>query len=140
MSVASVHSDMRAAFRQRLSTQVASLPTMAWEGRIFEPTPGTPFGRETFRALNSVVRALGAGGNIAHTMLGVVTLFYPIGRGTNDIDAMAGAILAAFRPGTSLTYGSSSGMVTQAERAPLVQEPDWLGCSVTISLVSYTTL
>ncbi len=139
MSTASVHSDMRAAFRQHL-TGVAGLPVMAWEGRKFDPVVGTPFARESFRAISSVVRAIGAGGNIAHRMVGVVSLFYPIGVGTAAIEAMAGTLLTRFKPGTSLAYGPNTGLVLQAERAPLLQEPDWLGCPVSITLVSYTTL
>lgn len=137
MSLATIHTNMRAAFRSWLQG-VPSLPTVAWEGRLFTPTPGTPYVRESFRPISSEVRAIGPSGTIAHRMTGNLVLAYPIAKGTAEIEAMAGSILTRFKPGTSLTYGSESGIVMQAERAPLYQEPDWLSCPVTISLVAYT--
>lgn len=136
--VASIHSDIRAAFRQRLQN-TAGLPTaFAWEGRPFTPVIGTPFIRESFRPLSSTVRAVGRGGTIAHSMTGNLNIFFPAGKGTKDVDDAAGLILASFAPATSLSYGSSSGTVMQAERSPLLQEPDWISCPIVISILAYT--
>ncbi len=138
MTAATVHSNIRAAIRQRLLT-IPGLPAQAWEGREFTPVRGTAYLSESFRPLASDVRALGLGGTIAHSINASITLHFPANGGTNPVDAIAGAILAAFRPGTSLVYGGDSGVVQQATRAGLVQEPDWLNCAVTISVVAYTS-
>lgn len=136
--VSTIHSDMRAAFRARLQ-QVAGLPTaFAWEGRTFTPQIGTPFIRESFRPITSTVRALGRGGTIAHRMTGNLSIFYPAGKGTVDVERAAGLILDAFSPATSLVYGTSSGTILQAERAALLQEPDWVSCPVVITVLAYS--
>lgn len=136
--VATIHSDMRAAFREQLLS-IPGIPTaVAWEGRPFDPKTSEPFIRESFRALASQVRALGTGGTIAHRMTGNLSVFFPAGRGTVGVEAAAGLLLQGFAPGTALVYGDAKGIVMQAERAPLMQEPDWISCPVTITIVAYT--
>lgn len=136
--IATLHADLRAAFRQRLAS-VAGLPSqIAWEGRTFSPVIGQPFMRESFRPIYSQPRAVGVGGTIQHRITGNLTLFYPAGKGTVEIEQAAGLILAAFAPGTSLVYGGATCVVMQAERAPLLQETDYVGCPVTITLQAYT--
>lgn len=137
MSVAAFHPNMRAAIREKLLT-VAGLPAQHWEGRPFTPVRGTPWVSESYRPLSSDVRALGLGGTIAHTSNASFTLHYPSGGGTKLIEDMAGAILLVFRPGTSLTYNGSNGVVQQAQMASLVQEPDWINLAVTVTLIGYT--
>lgn len=137
MSAATFHSNLRAAFRQKLLTQ-SGLPAQAWEGRPYQPVKGTPYVSESIRAISSVVRALGLGGNIAHTVTGNFTFHYPAGKGTNDIDGMAGNVMALFRPGTVLAYGDDGAVVQQAERGPVLQEPDWINVTVIITVVGHT--
>lgn len=137
MTVATFHSNIRAAFRQKLLT-LANVPAQAWEGRPFQPVKGTPFVSESVRAISSVVRALGLGGTIAHTVTGNFTFHYPAGKGTNDIDGMVGSTLALFRPGTILSYGNDSATVQQAERTAVSQEPDWINVTVIITAVGHT--
>ena len=136
--IATIHADLRAAFRAKM-TDTAGLPTLiAWEGRVFSPGIGVPFMRESFRPIYSEPRAVGKGGTIQHRMTGNINLFYPASKGTVDIEQAAGLLLAAFAPGTSLVYGGSSGVVLKAERAPLMQEPDFIGCPITITIQAYT--
>ena len=84
------------------------------------------------------MRAVGRGGTIQHRMTGNLSVFWPAGRGVLDVERSAGLLLAAFAPGTTLAYDTSTGVVLQAERAPLVQEPDWVSCPVTITINAYT--
>ncbi|CAB4122354.1 Protein of unknown function DUF4128 [uncultured Caudovirales phage] len=136
--IATVHSDLRSAFRARLQA-INGLPSgRAWEGRSYAPQIGTPFIRESFRPISSTVRAVGIGGLIAHKMTGNLNLFFPAGKGTADVEQAAGLILAAFAPGTSLVYGPSSGVILQAERSPILQEPDWISVPLTITVYAYT--
>lgn len=138
MSAITIHGDMRAASRA-LVLAIAGLPDQQWEGRDYSPTKGTPYVSESFRPIASDVRATGVGGTIAHSMNSSFTLHYPSNAGTLAIEAMAGAIMEAFRPGTALSYSTSSGVVLKAERGPLLQEPDWINCSITINIVAYTS-
>lgn len=137
--IATIHPDLRAACRAKLLA-VAGLPTqIAWEGEGVDAGFTGPYIREAFRPIFSARRALGAGGTIEHRCTFNLTLFYPAGRGTLDVEAAAGLILAAFEPGTSLVYGTAKGLVLQAERRGLVQEPDYLNCPIIITLVAHTT-
>lgn len=137
MSVATFHANMRAASRQRLQA-LANLPAVAWEGRAYTPVKGTPFITEAFRPVSSVVSALGSGGTIAHRCLATFTLHYPPNAGSTAIDAMAGALLAHFAPGLSLTYSGQVSVIQQAERLGLTQEPDWINASVVVTMIGHT--
>lgn len=132
-----VHTDLRAAFREAL-LEINGLPEQHWEARKYQPTKGRAYVSEQFRPISSVVRATGLGGTVAHTCTGNFTLHYPADEGTLSIDVMAAKIMDKFSPGSSLAYGASKAIVTQAERAPLVQEPDWINCAVIITVVAYT--
>ena len=138
MTAALFHSEVRAAIRQRLQT-MQGLIAVAWEGRAFQPVKGTPFLTEQMRPISSVVRATGVGGVIAHTVTANFTLHYPAGKGTNEIDALAGALLELFRPGSSVSYNTASAVVQQAERMAMIQEPDWINCPVVITFVGHTS-
>lgn len=133
-----VHADLRAAFREALLT-IKGLPEQHWEARRFQPTKGRAYVSEQFRPISSIVRATGIGGTIAHTCTGNFTLHYPADDGTVGVDVMAAKIMDKFSPGSSLAYGSTTGTVMQVERAPLVQEPDWINCAVIVTVVAYSS-
>jgi len=136
-SAASIHSDMRAALRQKLLT-LPDLPEVAWEGKEYSDRIGTPFIREQFRPVSSRVSAIGYGSTLEHRMVGNFTLFYPAKLGTIAIDAMAGAIFTLLLPGQSLAYGNSAGTISNTERNALMQEPNWLSCTVTATITAFT--
>jgi hypothetical protein len=138
MSAANYHANIRSGIRQRLQT-LPGLIAVAWEGRTYQPVKGTPFLTEQFRPISSAVRATGVGGTIAHTMTANFTLHYPAGKGTAEIDALAGSLLQHFRPGTSVSYNAASAVVQQAERMALITEPDWINCPVIITLIGHTS-
>jgi hypothetical protein len=138
MSAALIHRDLRAAWRTALLA-IAGLPTAwAWEARPFTPAIGTPWTREEFRPVTSRVRALGTGGTIGHRCTGKLSLFFPAGHGTADVEAAAGLVLAALKPGTNLVHGTANGLVLEAERAGLITEPDWVSCPVTITITAHS--
>lgn len=139
MSIATLHPDVRAAFRARLQALPGLVTDRAWEGRPFTPTKGTPWLRETMRPISSQVRGVGRGGIVEHRLVGAVTLFWPAGEPLVDMEAQAGAILESFEPGVRLSHGSNVATIVQGERSPIVQEPDWQSCTVTITLRAHTT-
>lgn len=134
---ATIHADMRAAFREKLLT-LPGLPEVAWEGREYSDQIGTPFVREQFRPVYSRIAAVGYGSTLEHRMTGNLTLFYPAKRGTVPIDGMAGALFTLFLPGQSLVYGASAGTISNTERSALMQEPNWLSCTVTVTVTAFT--
>jgi hypothetical protein len=134
---ATIHADMRAAFREKLLT-LSDLPEIAWEGKEYADSLGVAFIREQFRPVYSRISAVGYGSTLEHRMTGNLTLFYPAKRGTIAIDAMAGALFSLFLPGQSLVYGSSSGVISNTERNALLQEPNWLSCTVTATITAFT--
>lgn len=136
--IATIHADLRAAFRTKLLSIVGIPADIEFEGTPFSPGIGIPFARESMRAIYSQPRAIGLGGTIQHRVTGNIGLFYPAGKGTLEIETAAGLILAAFAPGTSLVYGGAKGGILQAERAPLLQETDYIGCAITITIQAYT--
>lgn len=110
-----------------------------WEGFSYAPSVGQPFFVENMLTPDSSVRALGSDGLIEHRIEGVFTLVYPAGQGTKPIESMAGAFLKHFKPGTGLTYGTTTGIVFGVRRASgLVQQPDWLRLVITASITAYT--
>lgn len=138
MSIATLHPDLRAAFRARLQALPGLISSRAWEGRPFTPTKGTPWLRESVRPLSSQVRGVGRGGIVEHRLAGTVTLFWPAGEPLVDMEAQAGAILEFFDPGLRIAHGDNVATIIQGERGPILQEPDWQSCTVTITLRAHT--
>lgn len=136
-TAASIHADMRAGFREKLLS-LPDLPEVAWEGREYADKIGTPFIREQFRPVYSRISAVGYGSTLEHKMTGNLTLFYPTKRGTVPIDEMAGALFTLFLPGQSIVYGECAGTISNTERSALTQEPNWLSCTVTVTITAFT--
>lgn len=134
-----LHTDLRAALRTILLA-VAGLPSgRAWEGVAFTPTPNQAWLRESLRPISSIPKALGVGGTIEHTLTYNISLFYPAGGGTLTIEQMAGAIVQAMMPGTSLVYGTTKGTILRSERSPLVIEPQWISVPLAVTANAYTS-
>jgi hypothetical protein len=138
MTVETLHSNMRAAWRTALIAVPDLPPSRHWEGKEYTPVVGTPFVAETFLPVYSAPSSIGRGGTTHHAFTGTATLKYPAGRGTAAIEAMAGKIQAAFPQGTVLTYGGQSGTVMRCERRPLLQEADWIACAVLVDISAWT--
>ncbi|NAZ37149.1 phage tail terminator-like protein [Rubellimicrobium sp. CFH 75288] len=137
-AVQTLFGDLRAAVRARILGTPGLPPVVSWEGIAFTPATGTPWLRERLAPIASQVLGLGVGGTIVHRVVANLTLFYPSGRGTVEIETAAGLLLAAFAPSTSLVHGTTAARVAQAERAPLQHEPSWVSCPVAITILAYT--
>jgi uncharacterized protein DUF4128 len=138
-----VHPDVRSACRTRLLT-LNDLPlrdgptaeAAAWEGYHFEPVKGEAYFEDALLPVSDDPAALGA---IHHDMQYVVTLRYPSGDGTAEIEAMAGKLLELFSPGTGLTYEDTSCLCMKAERRGKIRiETDWVSATVAVRISSYT--
>jgi hypothetical protein len=136
--IATLHSDIRAAFRAKLQT-VSGLPsTIEWEGKEANPSVDQPYMRETVTPIFSDPRALGRGGTIQHRILCRAKLFFPSDNGTLAIETAAGKLLEAFPPGSSLVYGATSGMVFKTETSGLITETAFISLTVTITVTAYS--
>ena len=137
--ITTVEADIRSAFREAL----LSIPTLPaarkWEGKPYQPILGTPFIAESVRPVTSRVRALGRGGNIEHRFLCIVNLHFPDGRGTADIDALAGLIRQRLAPASPLAYNGTAAHILRTETGPLIEAPDWLTKPVITTVSVYTT-
>lgn len=136
----SAHSDVRAAFRAALIALAGMPAAKFWEGEAFTTTVGTPYVLEKVSPISSrPLSVAGAGhGTTEHTILLRATLGYPAGKGTNDIETAADAIMARFPVGSSVSYGATAARVDRCERTDLRQEPGWINCTVTITTTAYT--
>lgn len=119
-------------------TLTAKAPEVAYEGRAYTPTPGVPYVSESIVPAFSEPSGIGQPAVQHHSLVVMLVLFYPANRGMRPVSRMAGAILTAFRPGTSISYGDSAGMVMRAERHPAQQDADWLRCPVAITVDVFT--
>lgn len=120
-------------------TITAGAPSeVAYEGRAYEPQIGVPYVAETIVPAFDEPSGIGQPAVQHHSLVLNLVLFYPAGRGTRPVSRMAGAILTAFRPGTSVSYGDSAGMVMRAERQSMQQDAGWLRLPVAITVDVFT--
>lgn len=137
-SIAGFHANIRSAVRARLLT-LAGIPAVAWEMREYRPVKGTPYISESVRPITSTVVGVGGAPLVQHRLTANFTLHYPSGRVTTDIEAMAGAILAHFGPGTILSHADGDTVtIQQAERTPLNVEVEWTTAAVIITMQGHT--
>lgn len=126
--------DLRSALRANLLT-VSGLPPVAWQNRAFEPTPGSPWLRETLLPAGANLASIA--GVITEALLredGIyqITVFYPAGGDLKAAESLVDSIRSAFRPGIVVTHGGIAAVCTRAEVARAVQEPDWYGIPISI--------
>lgn len=130
----SLLSDIRGAL-QLCATAAAGFPAddqIKYEGKGFSPTLGTPWARLTL--LNNSGRPFSLDGTDRITGgLFQVDLFYPINKGTADIDAVADAVVDVFPLDRKLIRGAAAISILYAQRAPLLEQPDCLHAPITVS-------
>jgi hypothetical protein len=95
----------------------------AYEGLSFTPTNNVPYQRVNLLRAEPDNLALGSA---YHREVGVfqVTLFYPMGAGTNLIEAKAEAIKTHFKRSTGLTNGGRTVLITRTPNVKQVSVDD----------------
>lgn len=96
---------IRAALETALDAMTPALAT-AWPNVAFTPPSGEPYQEAALLMADPSNDEYGAGA-IKQGVL-QVTLCYPFGQGSGDIDARAQAIETAFKRGNSFTSGSTT--------------------------------
>lgn len=113
------HDAIRRGIRVVLST-VTGLPTVrSWENREFNPTPNTPWIRETLipgterQVATDVIESVG---------IAQYDLFWPAGTGTETPEQLADLIKDTFQP---ITTVAASTVVWRAERLAAIADAKW---------------
>lgn len=138
----SVYQDIRGVLAAAVNA-VAGVPPdaqRAYEGLLFTPTVGTPYMRQTLLGLNGRPFDIAAE-TTAHKGLYQVDLFYPSGKGTGPIEALADTIKLAFPASTILAKNGETISISYSERGQVVvdsDDPAWLHLPVTIGWSCYS--
>lgn len=143
MSLATWDIEMQAAARALLIATVAASadtprPAFAWEGEAFTPPTG-PFIAESFR--NDTTRLVSGSrrnGRVEHRATFALVLRYPPATGTKTARTIAGLIMTAFTPGTTLARNGCSAWVEAVDPRPGFQEPDRYVLPLNIVLRGYS--
>lgn len=131
--------DVLTAIRTATRAQLFALPSVPAGRKLelesYEPMIGTPWIRETIKGVADRLVAFGGGGVTQLDGLVLYDLFMPMGSGAADGEAIAAAVLNAFRPGHALTAG---GFVIRIRRSWAAgfreQPPHWAMNPITIEL------
>ena len=112
------HRDIRQGLRKTLIT-VPGLPAdRAWENVSFDPAGVSAYVEEHYMPATQAVRTLPQpGGVVDEYAVYQISLRYPLNQGTDAADVMTGAIMATFRPGTSIIENGSTTKVRRVEAA-----------------------
>lgn len=127
-------------------TLSVGLPSrVAWEGIVFEPSPGDPWGEEQFVPGPSRQVTLSTYGEMEFTALYVMRVNVPEGVGTEAANAYADALIEHFAPNVTLTLDNGDVVRVRTDTSPfrgqlLARKPGWLVVPVTIPTLVRTPL
>ncbi len=127
--------NIRDSLEGKLKTIAPALST-AWEHKKFTPVTGVPYQRANI--LYADTNNPSAGINM-HREKGVfqITLAYPMGKGSKNIEARADLVRAAFKRGLTVT---KNGVNTVVESPPSIETlPDEKDRAVVIVKINFFT-
>lgn len=130
----SLYQDIRGAL-QLQAASAAGFPAadqIDYENKGFTPTLGVPWARMTLLTNSGRPFSLDGISKIDGGLF-QVDLFYPINKGTQDVDVVADAVVATFPLDTNLIRGAARLWINYAQRNPNLQQPDAIHAPVTIS-------
>lgn len=121
---------------------VVGLPQgRAWEGFDFFPIDGRPYVSESFRAVQSTGLTIGdynGPGTVSHAIDASATFFFPKNKGTLAIERMAGAAMALFRRGSTLSRSGDAATIQNVSRSSLYDDGARIGCAVNVTIPART--
>ncbi|MBD3615847.1 MAG: hypothetical protein HUJ22_04675 [Gracilimonas sp.] len=125
--------------RKALRTKLVSIPgipdedNQAWQNKVFEPTDGTPWIRETLLPSDERMTA-----NNEKEAVGIyqIDYFVPIGESVYDAEDLADAIKNAFKPTTVL---SGFLRIERSRLLPGNTSGPWYKISVVIDYKCFST-
>jgi hypothetical protein len=134
----SILQDIRGAL-QLQAASAAGFPTeVGYEGKLFSPTFGVPWARMTLLNNSGLPFSISGRSKITGGLF-QVSLFYPVNKGTADIDVVADAVVDAFPLDMNLFKNAARIWINYAQRNPLLQQPDSIHAPITISWRCFTS-
>ena len=126
--------DIRAALTARAKLATGFPTAISYEGVTYVPAPGTPYARLTLMPTSGKPYSLDGSVTGDRGML-QISLFYPSngGPGTATVESVADAVIKLFPSFLKLTQGSTSVIVDYAQRAQILEEPDWFHLPITVA-------
>lgn len=134
----SLYADIRGALQLQAASAAGFPAAVDYEGTIFSPTFGIPWARMTLLNNSRLPFSISGRSKINGGMF-QVDLFYPVDKGTEDIDTVADAVVDAFPLDTNLFKGSARIWINYAQRNGLLQQPDSIHAPITISWRCFTS-
>lgn len=104
----------------------------AWEGRRFDPAPGTPWLRERYVPSGARLIAVGAGGIVRDEWLYMIDLYFPPETPVTTLDEAGDLVMGVFRFGRWVRGPGFAGTVDVCDRASTQVRPDWLMVPISV--------
>lgn len=108
-----------------------------YEGNEFSPTYGVPWARMTLMNNSRLPFSVSGQSKITGGLF-QVDLFYPVNKGTADIDVAADAVVDVFPLNMNLIRGTTRLWINYAQRTQLLQQPDSIHAPITVSWRCFT--
>lgn len=133
----SVHVDIRGALQTALAG-VSGVPDINYDTMPKNPTKGTPYIACAYIPVDSDRETIGASPSMDYTGEFLIRLHYPSGKGTSDIETMAGTIREAFPLDGSLSQNGVSVNIRSNTRSNIEPDTDWISLDVSIGWYTYS--
>jgi hypothetical protein len=125
-----MHPEISATLENAVMTALSPLPVKL-ENMGYDPVPGKPWARFTYRPARTESAALGAK-TVEYKGYAQVDIFVPAGSGPGAADAYANAVEAALPIGMSIPVGSDGLNIISVSRMHSVEEPVWYNVPIGI--------
>lgn len=127
----SIYSGIRSDLRGILQG-IAGIPDVAWEGRPYTVTVGTPYIRERLIPVDSEVATLGKDGWTEESFIYLLQIVWPMGGRLSEAEDLADSVRVRFYSGAGVGTPVMNGRITGAERRAVMVEPDWMHVPVRV--------
>jgi len=129
--------DIRGALQLQAASAAGFPAAVDYEGNEFSPTYGVPWARMTLMNNSRLPFSVSGQSKITGGLF-QVDLFYPVNKGTADVDVVADAVVDVFPLNSNLIRGSTRLWINYAQRNPLLQQPDSIHAPITVSWRCFT--
>lgn len=134
MSQSSIESALRKAWRDGGFFTDANT---AYDNVAFEPVAGTPWSRVAVIPSQPEVTSLGDSGYDEHNGVLQIDLFYPLNKGTGEINAKADAACALFKAGARFSYGGQTVVIRSSGRNNGRKDGGWFRVTVSVFYLAH---
>jgi hypothetical protein len=118
-------------------TQVTDVPDIFWEGVDRSPQSGVPYVRPKFQPTSTRPSVRGSNPQKRYQGLYRVFVYYPEGRGPQDVETCVGNILETFDATKDLSFGGNTLRVEYSERGQVLTDSPWVYVPIDIAWYYY---